>query len=120
MTPSRTIDAIVDQLATLRSSGWSLIHADDQLDDDTTLAAAIASLFPARGRVELAEPHATMRQGLRICHDLWQSGFETAGFLDADASGKAIGNYLQDFLTSSQPALSLAKTEADDRPSMEF
>lgn len=116
MTPTQSIDAIVEHLFELSSTGWNLIHADDELSDGTKVAAAAAALFPARGRIELEPAHLAMREGLRIAHDLWQGGFDTVNFDDEDGEGKSLWAYLEDFSSSRQPKTPIK----DDTPTLEF
>ena len=116
MTTTQSIDAIVEHLNELSSTGWNLIHADDELSDGTKIAAAAAALFPARGRIELAPAHAAMREGLRIAHDLWQGGFDTVNFDDQDGDGKSLWVYLEDFGNARQPVTRIE----DTCPTMDF
>lgn len=116
MTPTQSIDAIVEHLYDLSSNGWNTIHADDELSDGTRVAAAAASLFPARGRIELEPAHLAMRDGLRIAHDLWQGGFDTVNLSDEDSNGKTLWEYLQLFRLAGRPAAPIK----DDTPILDF
>lgn len=116
MTPTQSIDAIVEHLSELSSNGWNLIHADDELSDGTKVAAAAAALFPARTRIELEPAHLVMREGLRIAHDLWQPGFDTVNLTDEDGDGKSLREYLQHFSIAQAPATMVK----DDTPVLDF